>query len=239
MSISSFVSATLEAVRDLLAVGSNLVTGSGNVVTRQQDVADFSAVDVGSAFKVNLTQGDSFGVSISADDNLFDRISVSKEGETLKIGLARGFNLRGLTTLKAEITMPELDGVRLHGAARGTLGGFRSFNGFDVDLSGASSLSGDVEAANTEISLSGASRLTLKGSASSIRLKASGASSLDLADFAADRASVTISGASSAMLNVKEVLDPVTLSGASRLVYLGDSSVKNISTSGASTIERR
>ena len=228
------------AVALLLAACSDdeTIAGSGNIVTRQQSVTDFTVVEAGSTFEVAISRGASFEVSITADDNLFDRISVSREGKRLVIDVEKGFNLRN-ATLKVAIAMPALEGVRLSGASRATVTDFRSTDDLDIDLSGASRLEGDVGAGDGDFTLSGASRLTLWGSAREVRVQLSGASSADLEDFPVERARVTLSGASSATVDVRKVLGPVRLSGASRLTYLGDPSIKDLSSSGASRIEPR
>jgi hypothetical protein len=214
------------------------IRGSGNVVTEEMELADFGAVEAANAFEVEITQSDTFGVTIRVDDNILDLLDVSKEGDTLRLGLERGVNLRGDVTLEAEITMPDLDGLKLSGASRASISGFRSSEQIDIDLSGASSLDGDLEAGNTDIDASGASKVVLEGSAEGLTIVVSGASSLDLTDFTVNTADVTLSGASDATLRVQERIEPVDVSGASRLYYLGDPSLGDVTTSGASTVDK-
>jgi len=95
------------------------VTGSGNLVTRNMDFDDFTAIEVTDAFEVDIAQSNSYGVSITADDNVFDYIQVAKTDERLTIGLAPG-NDYGSLTLRAKVTMPELYELVLSGATRGT-----------------------------------------------------------------------------------------------------------------------
>jgi hypothetical protein len=214
------------------------VRGSGNVVTQEMPFADFSAVEAANAFEVEITQSDTFAVTIRVDDNILDLLDVSKEGDTLRLRLERGVSLRGDVTLEAEITMPDLDGLELSGASKASVSGFRSSGRLDIDLSGASSLDGDLEAGETDIDASGASRVVLEGTATGLTIEGSGASSLDLADFTVDTAEVRLSGASDATVRAQERIDPVDVSGASRLRYLGDPSLGDVRTSGASTVDK-
>jgi hypothetical protein len=214
------------------------IRGSGNVVTEEMALADFSAVEAANAFEVEITQADTFAVTIRVDDNILDLLDVSKEGDTLKIGLERGVSLRGDVTLEAGITMPDLKGLELSGASSASVSGFRSSDRLDIDLSGASTLDGDLEAGNTDIDASGASRVLLEGFATELTIEGSGASSLDLADFTVNTAEVRLSGASDATVRAQERIDPVDVSGASRLRYLGDPSLGDVTTSGASTVDK-
>ena len=212
--------------------------GSGNIVTEEMPFADFTSLDVRSAFDAHIVQSETFAVTIRVDDNILDLVDVSKEGDTLTIGLERSVRLTGDVTLEADITMPDLDDLKLSGAARANLSGFSSSDELEIDLSGASNLDGDLEAGEVDIEASGASRIVLEGSATELIIEGSGASSLDLADFTADTADVRLSGASDATVNVQERIDSADVSGASRLRYLGDPELDDVTSSGASTIEK-
>jgi hypothetical protein len=231
--------------------------GSGNVVSEQVALADFTEIEAQSAFDLEITQSDTFAVTVRADDNILDLLDVSKSGDTLRLGLERGVSLRGDVTLEATITMPDLEGLKLSGASRASVSGFRSSGRLDINLSGASRVDGDLEAGEVDIRLSGASRVdgdleagdvdidasgasrvVLEGSATGLILEGSGASSLDLADFTVNTAEVELNGASEATVNVQERIDPVDVSGASRLRYLGDPSLGDVSTSGGSSVDK-
>jgi len=239
-------------------VGPIDVVGSGNLVTKDMDFKDFTIVEVGSAFKAEITQSNSYSVSITMDDNLFDYLQASKIGERLEIGLEPGHNYRS-PTLSLKITMPNLYELELSGAASGTAEGFSSSHGFilrmsgatflkivdmsagdtDVELSGASHLTGGVTVdGDVRFSVSGASTAELEGAADDLAVDASGASGVELSDFPVHNADVKLSGASRATVNLDGRLDAV-LSGASRLLYVGSPTMGDISTSGGSTIAKK
>ena len=213
------------------------ITGSGNVVTREENLSGFDKVDVSHAFSVDISQGDSFSVVIRVDDNLEQYLEVVKQGSTLKIGLrpGRSYNLSN-ATLEAEVTMPELTGLDLSGASHATIAGFKSTKALDVEVSGASSLRGDIEAGNARLDVSGAGQVRLTGSGQDLTLDASGASQVDLADFPVGDASVEVSGASRATVYPSGRLD-ADASGASHVSYLGSPTLGTVETSGGSSIE--
>ena len=215
------------------------ITASGNVVTREEAFTGFDNVDISNAFKVDMSQGDSFRVVIRIDDNLVQHLQVVKQGATLKIGLkpGRGYNIRNATR-EAEVTMPVLTGLELSGASHGTITGFKSTKAVDVDLSGASFLRGDIEGGNARFDVSGASHVTLSGSGDNVIIDASGASQVDLSAFPVADASVEASGASKATVNPSGRLD-VDASGASHVYYLGSPTLGKMDTSGASSVKRK
>ncbi len=239
---SLLLSVSLMCVLSMALAGCYPITvaslaGSGKPVTKSMDLTGFSAVDASSAFQVQITQGESFSVSVTADDNLWDRVDVRKDGDTLILGLKQPGSYRNIH-LSAKVTMPSLSKLTLSGASNGTVSGFKSSSGLTVGVSGASKLSGDVQAGNASFTASGASTVDLSGSADSLTIDGSGASTANLPNFAVNKANVTLSGASKASINVKSNLD-YDLSGASRLSFTGSPTIGKMNTSGASSVDHK
>lgn len=210
----------------------------GNVVTREEAITGFDKVDVGYAFQVDISQGDTFSVVVRVDENLVEYLEVVKEGNTLKIGLKPGWEPRQARTMQAEITMPELTGLILSGASRGTITGFKSAEGLSLNVSGASSLQGDIEAGDASFSASGSSKVTLNGSAQDIMIDASGSSEVNLGSFLVNDANVKADGASNVTVKPSGKLD-ANASGASRIYYLGSPTLGKVDTSGGSSVQAK
>jgi hypothetical protein len=234
----------------------------GEMETRQYDFAEFTRVDISSAFEYEIQQADTYSISITANSNLFDDIRVEKVGQTLDIGI----EFPGIVvtivnvppSLKALITMPQLQGLDSSGATHGIVTGFRSDENLAVSVSGASTVElADIAAGDTafvvsgasevtgaivvkdlELEVSGASSVQLKGLASSLAVDGSGASHLRLADLKVGNADVTLSGASDATINLAGSLD-ADLSGASTLEYIGEPTLGIMDITGASTVKRK
>ena len=214
-----------------------IVYGSGKLTTKNFELADFQSISVGSAFQADISQSDTYSVSITADDNLFDYIQVEKNGSQLSIRFdTRRGQPRG--TLKAKITLPTLEALRISGASTGTVSEFKLSKPATLDVSGASTLNGSFDADQIDVHASGASKANLKGNASTANLKADGASTLNLVDFSLDSASVNLSGASNARISVKNKLD-YNLSGASHLTYDGSPTIGRSSSNGASSVAKK
>lgn len=212
------------------------ITGSGKVVAEEKDVADFDAVNVSNAFEAEIRHADRFQVIIRVDDNLLKHVRVAKEGRTLLIGLRHEGRYRlKSATLRAEVTMPRLTGLGLSGASRVTVSGFQASETLEVDASGASQLSGDIEAEQAQLRLSSASQVILTGSARKLTIDGSGASRFDLSGFDVVDVLATLSGASTARVAATGRLD-ARLSGASHLTYTGSPTLGEIARSGASSV---
>jgi autotransporter translocation and assembly factor TamB len=213
------------------------ITGSGNVVTQEESLSGFDSVDVSHNFEVSITQGESYSVVIRVDDNLVEHLDVGVQGSTLKIGLMDNRDYTILNaTMEAEVTMPVLTGLELSGNSHAAITGFAFTGDFTVDLSGNSSLKGDIEADDVNFDLSGNSEFTLSGSGGDANISLSGNSVIDLSDFPVADVNIDASGASTATVNVSGSLD-VDASGASNVYYLGNPSLGTIDTSGGSSVE--
>jgi len=245
---------TMGCVR-ISVMGGESIIGSAEKETRDYDFTDFTNIEVGNAFKVDITRSYStHQVSITLSENLFDYLSITQNGSTLTIRLDPYYNYRN-TTQETKISLPVLKNLELSGATRGTLTGFTTsdYMRFDIsgassldlnnikaddvrfDISGASRLTGELEAEELDLEISGASTVDISGSTDFLDVGVSGASSARLRNFPAVDASVNASGASSADVNVSSRLD-ITASGASRVTYAGNPSLDNINVSGGSTV---
>ncbi len=216
-----------------------IYSSPGNQKTQTYTNTGFTAVDVGSAFQVDIKRGENFSVKITAGERAFDRIVVSQSGETLKIEVTPGMWMWGTFDAKAEITLPALDNLTLSGATGGKMDGFTTDSQFIAKLSGASSLGltnsnfGDVN-----IELSGASSLTGQGTGGNLTTQVSGASNLDLTNFKVYNANLVVSGASHAVVYPTGTLN-ADASGASSVQYIGNPTLGTINTSGLSSVNKK
>jgi len=54
--------------------GHRRITGSGHVVTEEKNFADFTTVILRNVFEAEIVKSDSFNITITADDNILERI---------------------------------------------------------------------------------------------------------------------------------------------------------------------
>ena len=64
--------------------------GSGNLVTNEEFISDFTSVDAASGFEVGISQSNSYKILVEADDNVMEYIEVGKSGDALVIGVNCG-----------------------------------------------------------------------------------------------------------------------------------------------------
>jgi len=218
--------------------------GSGVLESKEYDFKDFNSVSITHAANLTVTQGDSYYVQVTADDNIMSKIIVQKNGEEVLVTLP-AMSMYTNYTLDIKVTMPEIRKLDASGASRVALAKYSAVNDLQVNLSGASSgtinitspadLSGVISGAsklilNAEVrslimNASGASNVKATGKSSTATLTVSGASEFNGGDFQTDKVVANISGASTGTIKAIEATGSV--SGASKL-YLKENQKDNV-----------
>lgn len=212
------------------------ITGSGTIIPLDYEFSDFTELDIQGAYRVTVTPADQYSVKVRSDDNIVQYLDVTKDSSVLRLGLAGASSFSNLN-LFAEISMPDLKSIHLGGISKTEVRGFELDHTLRLTVVGASRLEGSVSAQRVTASLSGIGAISLEGRCGDLSAQVSEVSTLDLAEFVCEDVDVDLSGASQATVHLTGTLNS-QLSGASVLRYLGSPLMGDISTSGASRIER-
>ena len=110
------------------------------VVSREFPLADFTAIEVGGHWEIELTRGETTQIKIKAPEDVMEDLSVEKQAGTLILGTGKKWrHNHGKVT--ALITMPSLSDLRLSGIVSLELSGFKS-ESITVCTSGSTSITG-------------------------------------------------------------------------------------------------
>lgn len=204
-----------------------------------REAKNFHAISLSSAFDVFLTQSNEEKVAVSAGEAKYlEFITVEVKSGVLEIGWnAKGKWHKGNKKLKAYISFKNIDKLKASGACDVSIVGVLKADDLLVDLSGASDLKGKLEAKKLTFDMSGASDARINGTTTRLDVDASGACSFKGFDLATDYCNVKASGASDIKITVNKELS-ATASGASDIDYKGAGIIRDIKTSGASSISR-
>ena len=256
-----FFGTTLLIIMAMLLTGCSAVFHTealGDVIQKTYDFSGFTSVQLSNAFQYQITQSDTYSITVSAYQNMLDHLDIHQSGTTLYVGLKFGlFGFNDNENSSIIIAMPQLNKLDISGACSGSVSGFNTNSDFVADLSGASQLNLDITAGKTtleasgasditgnltsgetEITLSGASQCKLGGSAGNTTIEASGASSMNSPDFAMQSADVNLDGASNAGVLTDGTLN-LDISGFSTLNYYGNPVLGTIDISGASKLNHK
>ena len=218
------------------AEGAIVIDKSGVLVIEEYAFTDFSRLEIG-MFDVEVRQGEGYRVVLEMDKNVLDHVQVTREGETLRIGLdpSESYQMEDIH-MRAEITMPTLTGLTMGLVDDGQVTGFKSEDDLLIDL-GQSSLRGEVQAGDLTITADVSCTVNLVGSAANVTVKATVDSDVDLSELECQNAVVTAEVGSQAAVYPTGRLDAEA--SASQVWYVGDPTLGEIQTELDGSVERK
>lgn len=220
----------------LLASACRYEQGSGNVISQQREVGEFSGVIVGGDFDVEITTGGSSRVVISADDNIIDDIHTKMDNGKLKITLKNGLNLRS-AHMKASISVPSLNLIKSSASARVKLvNQLKSESKLILDASSGSRITGDVHAPITDAEASSGASLNLGGQTKELYVDASSGASIQAFDLLSETTHAETSSGASASVHASVQLDATASSGGT-VKYRGNGNVNIKKSSGGNVVK--
>jgi hypothetical protein len=209
-----------------------------NVEVRQ--VSGFSSIKISNAIDLYLSQGDE-AVAISADKESYRRqIKTVVENGVLRIwyeNTGDGFKM-GNRKLKAYVSLKNLVKLQASGASDVTIAGKITGNDVEIEMNGASDIKGSVDFKSLKLKLSGASDANLTGRVVNLTVDANGASDLKGYELETDECIADASGASDIKITVNKELS-ARASGASGVYYKGTGVIRDVKSSGASSISKK
>ncbi len=206
---------------------------------QDRNLKGFHGIKVSHAIDVIISQGNEEGVAVSAkSDEYRDKIRTEVENGILKIWYDEKSWKGGNRQLKAYVSVKNIDLIQASGACDVVVTGNLKAKDLRLVMSGASDFNGTMDAEFVDADLSGASDVVVKGSVDGIKIEASGASSFKGYDLQAEKCDVRASGASDISITVNKELN-AQASGASGVNYKGAGVIRDIKTSGASSVSRK
>ena len=202
-------------------------------------VKGYHGIEVSSAIDLYLSQGDGETVAVSAAEIKWrDRIRTEVENGILKIWVdTKGFTWSsGNKKMKAYVSFTTLDKLVASGASNVYVDGVISGNSLDIVLSGASDFKGAIKVNELRLNQSGASDAHITGTVEGLTsIRSSGASDVKGYELVTGSCNANLSGASDVRITVNKELN-VSASGASSLYYKGDGVIRDLHSSGASSV---
>jgi len=192
---------------------------AGPLVNEPREVESFDSIDLEGAAKVEIKIGEPLSVLVSGTEKSVRRLESHVSGGTLYLkNKPRDWVLRNNSRLTVQITVPELESLRLEG-------------GNDVSITG-------LRGGDTTIKASGAANITADGELNELTVRLTGAGHADLSKLAVTEAKVTVDGVGSVVVNPREALD-ATMNGVGAIFYTGTPHKVNTRMNGLGTIARQ
>ncbi len=203
----------------------NGVKGTGEVVSKDLSLDDFTGFELAISGDVILSKGSTQKVRVEAQQNIIDVLNTSISGDTWKIKFDN--NVSNCKKPKFYITIPALTSIGVSGSGNiNTTNTFENLNDLDVFVSGSGNIKLNASAKSIKTNLSGSGNITLDGSVESQNIKISGSGDINAFDLEVEEATVNISGSGECELNVSKNLE-VRISGSGDVTYKGAANVSS------------
>ena len=199
------------AIIVLSACSKDNYTGSGNTISEFREVNAFAKINSSGTFIVNITQGPTQSLEIIADDNIIDKVNTRVSANQLNIYLEEG-NYKN-TYLEANITVPDLNGIKNEGTGDVTV--------FDFQRVGT-----------MEIENVGSGNISIAGYTDNLIIENEGSGIINCSEFMAANVDLRIEGSGDCEVHCTESLN-LKIEGSGNVYYKGSPTINaNISGSG-------
>jgi hypothetical protein len=227
---------------------------ASEIVTENRDInLKVTSIVMNGSIDLNLKQAGNASLLLRGSANNLSHIITRIEGNTLYVD-TRGFIISVNQPLVAEISLPNLEKLQIHGSGDASVKGFKGKR-LDAQLHGAGDLrfesdyqqliatvngSGDAQLSTEhgdyiEVNLSGSGDVTLKGQANLLSAKISGSGNLNSTALKVNQATLNASGSGDLKVFVANDIQ-LRLSGSGDATILGNPPKRSIEQVGSGRV---
>jgi hypothetical protein len=210
-------------------------------IAQQRQVSGFSEISVSGSIDLYLSPDEKETVVVSARDAKYrDRIVTRVVNNRLEIFYDNKSNVRWGEDmkLKAYVSFKTLQKIKASGSSDVYVNGAIRADKLEVSLSGASDFNGAMLVSDLVLHQSGSSDSKISGRAERVKIDVSGASDVKGYEMEVNYCDVEASGASDIQITVNKELS-ARASGASDIYYKGSGLIRDVKSSGASSITKK
>jgi len=201
--------------------GNKKVKGNGNVtkVTRTTDAYD--GVSVGGFFDVILVKGKEGKIIIEGEENLMEHIVTEVSGNTLKIKVEKGVNIRTTRRLTVTVPVEDISKVSLGGSGNITSETKLNSENLEVNLGGSGNIDLSLDATSVKSSIGGSGNIKLSGTADSMKSSIAGSGTIKAYELEVNSVKANIAGSGDIRISVKNSIK-ATVVGSGSIYYKGN-----------------
>ena len=208
----------------------------------KRNVSGYHAVQVSGGIDLYLSEGEESVAVSAAETKHRDRIMTEVKDGVLKIWYEYDKNNHvrmdwGNRKMKAYVSFKKLDKLGGSGGSDITVYGSIKSPALKIDVSGGSDFVGKVEVNDLSIEASGGSDVKISGTVNKLDIDASGGSDFKGYDLAADICNLQASGGSDVYVTINKELS-ADASGGSDVFYKGAGLIREVKSSGSSSIKK-
>ena len=181
------------------------VQGDGNVVKKERTVGTFNEIHVSRGLDIYLTQSNSQNVTIEADSNLHDIISIEVNNNVLEITAEE--NIGSAASKKVLVNFNDISRIIATSGSDVYSTNSINLNELELETNSGSDMDLDVNVTSLICLATSGSDLEISGKTNKLKAEANSGSDIDAGDLLAENSSVkATSGASVSVNSSKELI---------------------------------
>lgn len=227
-----FTSLQLSAQRNK----STTILGSGNLITKTVNTKPYHIINVSGSMEVYLEKGAEGNITVTAEDNVQDRIIVESDGNTLTISMKNNTSLQNTKKIKITVPFESISEIFLRGSA--TVEGKDMLVGKSISLitKGSGDIKVSVKTDLLNAQLKGSGDTKISGTAKKANFNTTGSGNIKGKDLIADQAEIYISGSGNSSVFVNKSLLG-NIKGSGNILYGGNPSINKVKVSGSGRVK--
>ena len=206
-----------------ISCGWRRVKGNGEIATVNRNESNFKSVKAGGSFDVYLTQGETYEIKLTGDENLLQYVETKVENGVLRIRTRKGVNLRPTEDMKIYITAPRFAELSLAGSGKIVAEtNLTSDAKIKISIAGSGDiLMKEVNAPQVSVNIAGTGKVEASGATRDVDVDMAGTGEVNIKGLKAENAKVEIAGAGDVWAFASMKLD-VRIAGSGDIHYYGN-----------------
>lgn len=168
------------------------VRGSGNVITEDRQVGDFTVIEVVGSADVVIRQGDETRVQVNADKNLLEFITTKVRNGTLVVG-GEG-RVRNYKKFEVHVTIARLDRVKIMGSGDVRSEGTLSGSDLEIAIYGSGDVNMQLDHKSLTTNINGSGDINVSGIAGSLAVSVMGSGDFMASDLRLEKCTLKLMG---------------------------------------------
>ena len=209
------------------------VYGSGNIISEDRNVSEFSKVSISGSGNLFIEQGNEESLTIEAEDNILPLITNRVYGNTLTIGFKLMTNVTTTKNIEFHLKVRDIDSISATGSGNINCLGF-STNNLSIKTTGSGNVDiSNLITTNININSTGSGNYNLAGETDNLNLSFSGSGDCNAGELTSKKCKIKATGSGDFIVNVSNDLN-VSINGSGGVSYIGNPTVDSSIGLGAS-----
>ncbi len=214
----------------------NSIEGSGNIITKTVNTQSYNIINVSGSMDVYLEKGAEGNISITAEDNVQDRIVVESDGTTLTISMKNNTSLRNTEKIKITVPFEDISEISLRGSGNIEGKDMLKSNSLTLNLQGSGGIKISIDATSLNAQLNGSGDMKLSGKATDVEVKTTGSGNFEGKELLSENAQIYISGSGDSTIFAKNSLK-ARIQGSGSIFCAGNPSSNDVKVMGSGKVK--